>query len=92
MGAEHPERVGIFWVDPEHIQEGRYGGTDLSGLTFAIAADWPQAIHQGNGEAAVLIDEKADESQRSAVRQLVSGRMYPLTLTGLDSAMRELGR
>jgi len=26
------------------------------------------------------------------VRQLVSGRMYPLTLTGLDSAMRELGR
>jgi uncharacterized protein with von Willebrand factor type A (vWA) domain len=26
------------------------------------------------------------------VRQLVSGRMYPLTLAGLDFAMRELGR
>jgi uncharacterized protein with von Willebrand factor type A (vWA) domain len=26
------------------------------------------------------------------VRQLVAGRMYPLTLAGLDSAMRELGR
>ena len=56
-----------------HIQEGRYGAIDLSGLTFAVAADWPQAIHQGNGEAAVLIDEKASESQRGAVRTLVSG-------------------
>jgi len=26
------------------------------------------------------------------VRQLLSGRMYPLTLAGLDAAMRELGR
>jgi uncharacterized protein with von Willebrand factor type A (vWA) domain len=26
------------------------------------------------------------------VRQLFSGRMYPLTLSGLDCAMRELGR
>jgi hypothetical protein len=56
-----------------HIQEGRYGGTDLTGLSFAIAADWPKAIHNGNGEAAVLIDEKANEAQRDAVRTLVSG-------------------
>jgi uncharacterized protein with von Willebrand factor type A (vWA) domain len=26
------------------------------------------------------------------IRQLMGGRMYPLTLTGLDAAMRELGR
>jgi uncharacterized protein len=26
------------------------------------------------------------------MRQLIGGRMYPLTLEGLDQAMRELGR
>ena len=26
------------------------------------------------------------------VRQLIGGRMYPLTIEGLDGAMRELGR
>jgi hypothetical protein len=26
------------------------------------------------------------------MRQLLGGRMYPLTLEGLDAAMRELGR
>jgi len=26
------------------------------------------------------------------IRQVLSDRMYPLTLAGLDSAMRELGR
>jgi hypothetical protein len=56
-----------------HVQDGRYGDTDLSGLSFCIAADWPKAIHDGNGEAAVLIDERANEVQREALRTLVSG-------------------
>ena len=56
-----------------HIREGRYGDTDLRGLTLSIAADWPQAIHQGHGEAAIFIDERADERQREALRTLASG-------------------
>ena len=56
-----------------HVQDGRYGDTDLSGLTFSVAADWPKAIHEGNGEAAVLIDVRANEAQREALRTLVSG-------------------
>lgn len=60
---------GWIW----HIQEGRYGETDLSGLSVAVAADWPKAIHQGNGVAAVFVDERADERQREALRTLVSG-------------------
>ena len=55
------------------MQDGRYGDTDLGGLTFSIAADWPKAIHDGNGEAAVLIDERANEAQREALKRLVSG-------------------
>jgi len=56
-----------------HVRDGRYGNTDLSGLSFSIAADWPKAIHEGNGEAAVFIDERANEAQRGALRMLVSG-------------------
>lgn len=56
-----------------HIEDGHYGDTDLKGLAICIAADWPQAIHDGNGEAAVLIDERANEVQREALNALVSG-------------------
>ncbi|MEO6796678.1 MAG: DUF1326 domain-containing protein [Candidatus Dormibacter sp.] len=56
-----------------HVKEGRYGDTDLGGLSFSIAADWPKAIHEGNGQAAAFIDERADESQRRALRTLLSG-------------------
>ena len=56
-----------------HVQDGRYGDTDLRGLSFCIAADWPKAIHDGNGEAVVLIDGRANEAQREALRTLVSG-------------------
>ncbi|GAC1479634.1 MAG: DUF1326 domain-containing protein [Candidatus Dormibacteria bacterium] len=57
------------------VKEGRYGETALSGLSFSILADWPKAIHEGNGEAVALIDERADEAQRGALRTLVSGEV-----------------
>lgn len=56
-----------------HIADGAFGDAQLNGLNFAIAADWPKAIHDGNGEAAVFIDERANENQRAAIRMLVSG-------------------
>ena len=57
-----------------HIEDGSYGGLSLSGLTFGVAVNWPGAIHEGNGEAIVVIDEKADEHQRNAVMTLLSGQ------------------
>ena len=57
-----------------HIEDGSYGGTSLSGLTFGVAVNWPGAIHEGNGEAIVVIDEKADDRQRDAIGTLVLGR------------------
>ncbi|MGH2448896.1 MAG: DUF1326 domain-containing protein [Chloroflexota bacterium] len=56
------------------IEEGEFEGTPLDGLTFSLYADWPQAIHQGNGEAVILIDESADEAQRDAITALTSGQ------------------
>jgi hypothetical protein len=56
-----------------HVERGRYGDVTLDGLNFTVAVDWPGAIHEGNGKALILVDERADESQRKAIDALVGG-------------------
>ena len=56
-----------------HVEEGRYGDVDLAGLTFGLFADWPGAIHEGNGKAIAYYDERADERQREALENLLRG-------------------
>lgn len=56
-----------------HVEEGSFNGTDLGGVTFSLAVDWPGPIHEGNGEGVLLVDERADEAQREAVHTLVKG-------------------
>jgi hypothetical protein len=56
-----------------HVEEGRFDDTDLSGLNFSVYANWPGAIHEGDGEAVILVDERADDAQREAISTLVSG-------------------
>jgi hypothetical protein len=54
-----------------HVREGSCGDTELDGLNFSIYVNWPGAIHEGNGEALILIDERADDRQREAIATLV---------------------
>jgi hypothetical protein len=56
-----------------HVDRGAFGDTSLDGLTFTIAVNWPGAIHEGNGEAVILVDERADPAQRDAIAELVRG-------------------
>jgi len=56
------------------INRGNYGGVKLDGLGLAIAVHWPKAIHQGNGTAGVLVDERAKPQQREALLQIASGK------------------
>ena len=56
------------------IEQGRFGDTALDGLSIGLYADWPKAIHEGNGIATCLIDERADEGQRAALTALLEGR------------------
>lgn len=56
-----------------HVEAGRFGDVSLAGLTFSAAVIWPGAIHEGNGEAIVVIDDQADEPQRNAIQTLLSG-------------------
>ncbi|HEY2804373.1 MAG TPA: DUF1326 domain-containing protein [Gemmatimonadales bacterium] len=57
-----------------HITEGTYGDVPLSGLTFSLAVNWPAAIHQGNGNGIIVVDERASPAQRQAIESLVAGR------------------
>ena len=56
------------------INRGQFGGVKLDGLGLGLAVHWPKAIHQGNGTAAVFVDEKANSAQRDALLQIASGK------------------
>lgn len=56
-----------------HIEDGAYGETKLAGLSIGLYCDYPKAVHDGDGVAVALIEERADEAQRAALRTLVQG-------------------
>lgn len=56
-----------------HIRNGQFAGTKLDGVTFAMAAYWPKAIHEGNGVARMYID-KATPDQQKAIEAIASGQ------------------
>lgn len=56
-----------------HVDEGRYDDVVMDGLNFSVYANWPGAIHDGGGEALILVDESADDDQRKAIDALVGG-------------------
>lgn len=57
-----------------HIDEGNYGKTKLDNLNFMLIARWPGAVHEGRGEAVVIVDEKATPEQRKAILRIASGQ------------------
>jgi hypothetical protein len=58
-----------------HVERGSFDGVSLDGLNFSVYANWPGAIHEGNGEAVVLVDERASNQQRDAIATLVGGKV-----------------
>ena len=58
-----------------HVEKGAFGDVRLDGLNFSVFVNWPGAIHEGNGEAVVLIDERADATQRGMIETLVGGKV-----------------
>jgi hypothetical protein len=55
------------------IQSGHHGDTRLDGLKVAGIFAWPGPIHEGRGEAVVIIDERASEVQREALLRILGG-------------------
>ena len=56
------------------IDEGHFGDVDLSGIAFCGMFAWPKAIHEGNGEAFVVISDHATQAQRDALLTILSGQ------------------
>jgi hypothetical protein len=56
------------------IDEGHFGDVKLDGLLWAAMFAWPEAIHLGNGEGLMIIDERADGAQREALLGILSGQ------------------
>src|SRR5215207_1106861 len=55
------------------IEKGHHGDTRLDGLMVAGVFAWPGPIHEGHGEAVVVIDERATETQREALLRILGG-------------------
>ena len=73
------------------MDEGNFGDVDLSGVKVVLAVKWPKAIHEGNGAAAVFIDESACEEQVGGIATILTGHaggmpweLLATTLTSLD--------
>jgi len=56
------------------IKKGFHGDTKLDGLKVAGIFSWPGPIHLGHGEAAIVIDKRASEDQRTALLRILSGQ------------------
>ena len=56
-----------------HIDEGNFNDTNLDGLDWAVLMSWPGEVAEGNGTQQVIIGERADLSQREALRKILHG-------------------
>ena len=56
------------------IDQGYHGDTKLDDLKFAGIFAWPGPIHEGKGQAAVIIEEKATPAQRESLLRILSGQ------------------
>lgn len=68
-----PDKGGCQAVFGMAIDEGFHGATDLSGLNIAAVFHWPGPIHEGKGECAAFVDQRATESQRNALLSIMTG-------------------
>jgi hypothetical protein len=69
-----PDQGGCHGLIGIHVDEGNFGDVNLSGVKFVVAVKWPGAIHEGDGAAAVFIDESASETQVSGIATILTGQ------------------
>lgn len=55
------------------VVDGHFNGTSLAGLNWSLICLFPNEISEGNGKRQIVIDERADEAQRSALETIISG-------------------
>ncbi|QRM35166.1 DUF1326 domain-containing protein [Microvirga sp. VF16] len=56
------------------ITKGHFGDVRLDGLSFFVTVHFPGPLHEGNGQAQPIIDERATPEQREALFGILSGQ------------------
>ena len=56
------------------VDRGRYGGTALDGLVFAVLLHTPGPMIEGNWTVGLVLDERASAEQREALTTIASGQ------------------
>lgn len=67
----HGECKGMLGM---RIINGYFNAIRLDGLSFFVMVHFPGALHEGNGEAQPIIDERATPVQREALLSIMSGQ------------------
>lgn len=55
------------------VERGFFNDISLDGLRWAVIADFPGEIAEGNGRQQIIIDEKGSPEQREALRKILFG-------------------
>jgi len=63
-------KVVVAW----HVDEGRFGATDLSGLNVALFAYAPGHMMEEKWKVALYTDDRADSAQAEALATIFSGQ------------------
>ena len=61
---------GFAW----HIEDGEFNDIALNELNFAFLHATPGIMAEGNWTAAIYVDERADQRQREALEEILSGK------------------
>lgn len=56
------------------ITQGHFEKVRLDGLSFFATVAFPGPLHEGNGQAQPIIDERASPEQRDALLKIMSGQ------------------
>jgi hypothetical protein len=56
------------------ISKGHFDKVNLDGLSFFVTVAFPGPLHEGNGQAQPIIDERASPAQREALFNILSGK------------------
>jgi hypothetical protein len=85
-----PDDGGCEAMIGGEVKEGSFGDVQLAGLRYVIAFIYPKAIHEGNGNVAVFIDERATPAQADAIAMILSGRAGGMPFEALAGTVASL--
>ncbi|WP_119156438.1 DUF1326 domain-containing protein [Caldimonas tepidiphila] len=67
----HGECKGLLGM---RITRGHFEDVVLDGLSFFVLVGFPGPLHEGNGQAQPILDERASPAQREALFKIMSGQ------------------